>query len=355
MARVHEIDDLTIRAMCEVLMGMSDAGRYAILDQLLDVLTSTRPDMAAVLMAGLRTADPHSFADLETSFRALPMGREDHQESPPLDLLILTPKDVEFVACLRAFSIPAGIQPVHIGACRLWCVDIEGMRVGIATIGSDGNVEAAVEIGMLVQEVSFPAAVLVGMAAGVQGQVALGDLVVSRHVIAYESVRLTNEGPKTRAKHYAEDPRMTQPLATLQQTHPRWSQQMRSSCLTALDETDYASSEAHKLLSNWHAQISGGTLLAGSQLVEDGSVPELRDKHHDRVRALEMEGAGFAHACEVHGRRWLIVRGVADFGEEGREKHWQFLAAYAAAAFVRDFVLTGEMTLLDHPVRSPGS
>jgi nucleoside phosphorylase len=84
-----------------------------------------------------------------------------------------------------------------------------------------------------------------------------------------------------------------------------------------------------------------GVILAGGKLLEDGSLPKMRKTFHDRTRAAEMEGGGFAAACNEFSWRWMVFRGIADFGEPERVKGWQFPATVAAALVVRYGLLGG--------------
>jgi nucleoside phosphorylase len=77
-------------------------------------------------------------------------------------------------------------------------------------------------------------------------------------------------------------------------------------------------------------------ILAGGKLLEDGSLPRRADEAHARIMAAEMDGAGFAAACEQQRRPWVVVRGIADYGEPDRRKHWQYPATFVAARYVRD-------------------
>ena len=88
---------------------------------------------------------------------------------------------------------------------------------------------------------------------------------------------------------------------------------------------------------DWHPQAHVRGILAGDELVEDGSGPQ-RGALQDRIAALEMEGAGFAGTCDHIGVPWLVSRGISDFGTPDRDKRWQVYAAAAAMTFVRTFL-----------------
>jgi nucleoside phosphorylase len=57
-----------------------------------------------------------------------------------------------------------------------------------------------------------------------------------------------------------------------------------------------------------------------------------------RLRAIEMEGSGIAEAAWQQGRGYMVVRGMADFANDGKNKKWQPYAAIVAAAFTREFI-----------------
>ena len=92
--------------------------------------------------------------------------------------------------------------------------------------------------------------------------------------------------------------------------------------------------------------MTSGIILAGGKLVEDGTLPKMKKTYHDRVRALEMEG-WICSCLQEAELRWLVIRGIADFGKPHRRKTWQFAATYAAAALVRDGLLDPELSFLD--------
>ncbi|MBN8425644.1 hypothetical protein JF531_14070 [Microbacterium esteraromaticum] len=95
----------------------------------------------------------------------------------------------------------------------------------------------------------------------------------------------------------------------------------------------------------WKPRVVRGDILAGGSLVEDGSLPTFALEHSDKVRAVEMKEAGFAADGLETGIPWLVVRGIADVGEEGRDKTWQFGATFIAARFVRDGIAKGVLKI----------
>ncbi len=59
-----------------------------------------------------------------------------------------------------------------------------------------------------------------------------------------------------------------------------------------------------------------------------------------RIRAFEMEGSGVADGTWQEGRAYVLVRGIADYGDSGKGDTWHTYAAGAAAAFARALIET---------------
>jgi nucleoside phosphorylase len=61
---------------------------------------------------------------------------------------------------------------------------------------------------------------------------------------------------------------------------------------------------------------------------------------HDRVRAAEMEGSGFASICDEYAIPWLVFRGISDFGDPDKPDSdiWRTTAVLAAATAAHTFI-----------------
>lgn len=271
-----------------------------------------------------------------------------------LDLLIVTVKSEELRACLAALKLPAEPDREFPDDVRLWTFESEGRQVGLTVVGSDGNVESAIEVLGVDAQCRFRAAVLIGMAAGLAGEVAKGDLVVSSWVIAHEFVRVTGRKYLPRYKAYPADPRSWQSVAREAVSTAAWQASVSQELCSLRRLYSMEKAETERLTKNWRPTVKVGVILAGSRIVEDGSLKTLKAEVHDRTLAAEMEGAGFAAACSYLRIPWLVVRGIADYGNEDlfstgeghRGKAWQFPSTYAAAAYVRDLVLRNRVPLI---------
>lgn len=335
----------TIAALAGACWRTDGGGRDILVEVLLSHLRESAPDVARIAASLLRARGDENGVQLgEALHEQLSEYRGDPfvivEPQLRVDYLILTVKDVELTACLRAFGVPKGTRPVPLGGTlEAWVVEADGSRFAIAMVGTAGNVESAIVLGGLSALVESTAAVLVGMAAGVKERVTLGDVVVAEGVLAYEFQKMTDKGPILEPRPYSPPEWQIRNSTTLDQVSPQWREEVRRDVLAHIQADHWPD-----LDDRWRIHVRRGYVLAGGTLLEDGSLPDMATALHGRTLAAEMEGAGFAAACVEKRRPWLVVRGVADFGEPGRLKHWQFPATFAAARYLREALRHGRLS-----------
>jgi len=80
-----------------------------------------------------------------------------------------------------------------------------------------------------------------------------------------------------------------------------------------------------------------GRIGSGNAVIKSAEERErLRDELD--IVAIEMEGSGIAEAAWQVERGYIVVRGICDYANDGKEKSWQPYASAVAAAFVRQMV-----------------
>lgn len=281
-----------------------------------------------------------------------------------LDLLVLTPKGPELIAAMAAFGL-SGPPSARLGEdSDLWLWMQDDLSLGLGVIGTDGNVEAAIELNRIASSIKVRAAALVGMAAGLEGEVNKGDIVIASWVVAYEFTRLTKRRYVSRAKPYQADMRSVQKVGQVAASYPNWGEALADELRGCKEFKGIERAEQEKLTRQWRPKIKTGVVFAGSRLIEDGSLRKMKEQINDRGLAAEMEGAGFAAACSAQRIPWFVVRGIADYGDQDvatdrlgndvrRGKSWQFPSTYTAAAYVRDMVITGRIPLIENARSRP--
>jgi nucleoside phosphorylase len=258
-----------------------------------------------------------------------------------VDVCILAVKEIELIACLRAFGVPSGSAGERFkrGLEIFFCED-QGRSIAISYVGLDGNVESALKIASLFDVLRFRLAVLVGMAAGVENEIGLGDVVVAEEVWAVDFERIRKAGASSpRPRTYPTRTAVWVGLTGMRNSDPGWGQRIAGEVrtLNSLEPALCPVPDDFDHLA-WEPSFTSGVVFAGSRLIEDGSLPQARASRNARLLAAEMEGAGFAAAFKEFRRdeEWMVLRGIADFGKTPRPKGWQFASTYAAAALLRD-------------------
>jgi len=256
------------------------------------------------------------------------------------EVLVLTPKMVERKACVAVFDCedtkPAMFDS-HIRYRRFELERAPGTTVTLVCMEDAGNPLATNVVRDYVGAFGRPdLAVLCGMAMGTTNDVSPGDVVLGRVVFDLGPRRVTVDKTKTRFEPY----RVRGPLlADLREHRDAGAGATAATLWAALPRLRQSHVEFPDDLDEeqWAPKVHPGVILAGDELVEDESGPD-RATIHDRAYALEMEGGGFAAACDHLGCDWVVVRGVADRGEPERNKAWQAIATAAAASFVAAFL-----------------
>lgn len=269
-----------------------------------------------------------------------------------VDVAIITLKQPELHAAKIAFGLPPTEHPTREEKGFLyWEGDYPLARTGetenfvLTVVGEDRNVPCSNCVHLLLRLYRPKMIFLVGMAAGNQDKLKLGDVVVSELVIDYEGGRMEPSGFKKRPKPFNLERRLKILLTDYDPDLTKWEELFRMS----LETLRGLKTKPHDLPASWKPKLNPAVILAGERLRADGVLAELRDTYHEQGITVDMESSGFAQACESESIPWLIFRGISDFGDaktkdfaadgipEGR-KNWQPYASLAAACFARDFL-----------------
>lgn len=241
-------------------------------------------------------------------------------------IVILTALPVEYEAvkaellCVRTFKHDSGTR-FEEGFLRgtPW-------RIVIAEVGP-GNESAAVIAERAAQMFRPRAVLFAGIAGSLKADVPPGHVVVATRVHAYQGGKQTEDGLLARPESWAADHKLLQAARTA--LRPR-----SETChFKPVAAGDVVLDAADTRLRQW-----------------------LREKYNDAV-AIEMEGAGVAHAAHLDGgRAVLIIRGISDWADgsksssdaDGFQRTAARHAAQAAMSVLR--VLADELDRWDYCV-----
>jgi nucleoside phosphorylase len=260
------------------------------------------------------------------------------------EILIVVPKEVERRACAAVFECE-GVEPrpfdTHVHY-RRFPLALDGhpdgrMVITLVCLHEAGNLRTVNVVRDYVAAFGRPhLAVLCGMAMGTNPEkTKLGDIVIAQDVFDTGPRRVTPAGTQTRFRPYGV-------RSPLREALLEYADSGKPEILAELDHRRAAIEKAVGIpkpatKNGYCPAIRSGVILAGDTLVEDSEqAKELA--LHDQAYALEMEGAGFAATFSHLNSDWMVVRGLADFGEADRDKAWQGFATGAAASFVRSFL-----------------
>jgi nucleoside phosphorylase len=250
---------------------------------------------------------------------------------------------------LTAVQLALGIPPDHrytrqVNGLRFWETeltrgnDLDPLTVAVTMIGQARNVSCAIGCDRAFNLYEVRSALLIGIAAGLKTKVKLGDVVAAESVLDYEYARLEPSGAKKRPTPYPLDVAMQRDMEHFMPLRTEWHSHIQESLvrLRALPDAKLPNSFS----ADWRPAYHTGVILAGEKLLADGSLPEMQKEFHDKVRAAEMEGAGFARSCREYGIPWSVFRGISDFGDPDKPPNdeWHQVAALSAATVAVEFL-----------------
>lgn len=243
-----------------------------------------------------------------------------------VDLLIITalPEELEI---LRSY-LPKG-DKVHSQYCELtyYVGSLEtkegaSFLYGLTCIFQMGNTDAGVSTSQAIRDLNPNYVFMFGLAAGVQDQVALADVIVATHIFYYEQAKLHPGRVEIRPHSFQSDALLSNKLNDF------------ASSLTA----DY--------------KVKFGPFAVGEKIVADTRTVEELKKSEPKLIGIEMESYGVARAAAgaFHRPRFIAIRGVSDFADEHKNDNWRDQALHNAAQFLVAFLKTGVLPKEKAPV-----
>jgi nucleoside phosphorylase len=193
-------------------------------------------------------------------------------------------------------------------------------QVVVTVLPRMGNVEAALATNDLIRLWHPRYVLMVGIAAGASASSqALGDVVISEHVVYYESAKI--------AQRVEARPRVLPADALL---YDRALNFRSSNWYRALPSNVHRPDETNRV-----PALHFGPIASGEKVIADRDAVEYLRELQPKLAAIEMEGAGVAAAALGAVRRvgFLVIRGLCDFADAAKDDRWQAFSAHAAATF----------------------
>jgi nucleoside phosphorylase len=170
-------------------------------------------------------------------------------------------------------------------------------RVALVEVGP-GNRDAAVvterAISFLQPEFPLELLVFVGIAGGLQSDIALGDVVVPPHIHAYHGGMEDNDGFHARPRGWDVSHHLLQRAKDVARCDTWWK------CLSDVSQS----------VGVHFRPIAAGDVVVNSR---ESRTARLIRRHYNDAAAVEMESAGFANASQLNeSLPFIVVRGISD-------------------------------------------
>lgn len=234
-------------------------------------------------------------------------------------VVVLTALDLEYDAVRRHLTDVH--DHVHAAGTRFEVGTVigSGCRIALALVGK-GNQAAAVLAERSIAEFRPIGLFFVGVAGARRASILLGDVVVATHVYAYHGGTSEDDGFRARPRVW-EVPHALDQLARYVHRSGSWAR--------GLPSDDAGPVKVH------FAPIAAGEVVLQSRTSQHAEW--IRD-HYNDAAAVEMEGAGVAHAAHLNASLpVMLVRGISDMATAEKQATdragWQPRAAARAAAF----------------------
>lgn len=343
--QLHESAEDSCRILTDLIIGEVTPEQMMLLQD----YSSKRNGLRAEARAYCDARVLQSFAPTDVKGIIGDWQMQQPSKKPRIDVAIVSPKLPELQAVKVALGIgnkesrrdPAGYRYYN---ATFPCQGSPHELRGIVTmVGRDRNVPCANACRTLFNNFDVGLCILVGIAAGLKEAVGLGDVVAAEAILDYEGARLEVAGPRKRPEFSNLGRRIARDLQYFDPSETGWHELFAESLKDLQKSVEIPAFE-----DTWRPRYHTGIIVAGEKLAADDSLEQKRRDYHERVRALEMEGSGFAQACDECGIPWLIVRGISDYGDPASKdgkaldkrsrKAWQRTAALAAATCVMKFL-----------------
>ncbi|WP_166140068.1 5'-methylthioadenosine/S-adenosylhomocysteine nucleosidase [Nocardioides ochotonae] len=221
------------------------------------------------------------------------------------DVLVVTALTEEYEAVLQELEYGNGPAP----SVRATVKDQDGEEWLVRVVNMDemGSVGSALKTRDAILRTKAFHVVLVGICAGVPGEVELQDVVIPKTVIYYESAKISSTGER-RGDHSREcDPEI-----------------VRRAASHAVELSDAGIT----------LKADNRVMACGEKVVANEDFRMGLQERHRKLAAIDMESYGVVRAAESAGRHATVIKAVCDMADEEKgDKHHQEAAVAAARVF----------------------
>jgi nucleoside phosphorylase len=205
-----------------------------------------------------------------------------------------------------------------------------GHRIAAVQASSMGQVQAALVASDVIADCSPKIILLVGIAAGIDNNINLGDVVISNQIIDYELAKLTDNGENPHSHVYKSNAEL---LANLREFRDSgWTTRVR---VPRPDGSSNTLPVVHP----------PGDIFCGNKVIADSETIITLKRRFSKAIALEMESVGIASRLDQIGDPpfFVMIKGICDKADSIKNDRWQEYAAEVAAAYAMSFLDSFEL------------
>lgn len=263
----------------------------------------------------------------------------------PPDVLILTALPVELSAAKQGLDISEEVQPfqtkigIHFWKTILVQKNKRCLSCALACFAGPGNVDASSITSNLLSELNPNYVIMLGIAAGMREKCALGEVILSERIVAYEGAAFVEEGiMESRPRILELDIKVRQDissyLSNINSIKDRLTQIYEKLAIDLPEQADIGQVSKSVI-------PRAATIASGEKLLRDPEKFKALKEIHGKIEIAEMEGAGLFAACADYKKPVLMIRGISDFGDTTKDSSFHSLASKAAAAVTVDYITHG--------------
>ena len=188
--------------------------------------------------------------------------------------------------------------------------------VELVLVGSMGSVQAALETNDSLRRTKAPHTVLLGIAAGVPGEISLGDVILPDQILYYESAKVI-DGQELGAPKFKSTNQAVRRAASV-----------------------FPGIASHE----WYIRVKADpelVLASGEKVVASEEFRMKICTAHRKTTAIDMESYGVASAAERHGSSLTVIKGIVDYADSSKSDGYHEIAAQNSARLFRYLITEG--------------
>lgn len=277
-----------------------------------------------------------------------------------VDVVIVVPKSDELSALEQAFGVKLAKSHGALPGGKLYYkipfrlgtdASVSDITVAIVFMNDQGNSIASTVATQALSALDPSILFLFGTAAGREGTVSIGSVMLSSLIVDAQEWRLEErDSPRTRQHKPAEEILTDAERYVNAMSLQNW----RSDLMVLLKNCPQAIQSAYDM-EKQQPTVRMGVVASSNYLHRKPELLRALWELDDRICCIDMESGGFGEACKTAIRRqWLVIRGISDYGtSESKKDEYRMIAADAAALFLRMFIKRGLVESHPHWLRVP--